>query len=1337
MSNLDLEKTFSHIKDAFQTIDLRAAYYFYNDRWEYIMSSLRFTNNTKEELSLIHKKLDAEFQTPSFKIEFKSLDIHEFKEYWKEICESAKRNLKEITTDTVKSVINNVESGNTSIYLLDRDKLYNTIQFTIEFNSLNKLHHKRFQFIQEELFDKGRKDIYHIIEKALQIQNFSLNSPLYSIVLLPIYVEIKDLVFINNYLSGDVTFHKFYEDWKLHFLLNSVEVKSDEHKEFLLSTDREKIKWFDYKDLSINKFKIRFTVHYDKIRINSSLELYNICCRLSSPDFDDFLIDFKVQLKDVYQNIKYIELIPESLLKIIKPLLKINTLDRLGSRNQSKKIIRRMIKNQIEELKNIFLENMNWLMSNGNVGIMKDFFLSAANRRDVYYNNDFAELVVSASDTIIKSEIIEDIDVKASLNDLLIKYNYNLIYQCKLYYYGKRLAELREEIKLLFDEIFEKYPQIIEHSEFDGRGRILLDSPKFWSEIKIDIPNSYLFCESYFFRNNSSLFNFHVIHILFYSSSRPERIWDEITPKQKEIFIQLLNKISDIKDLEIIEYNLPENLISKLKKKIDTDKISKSELFIKKKKKFKIIGIEGETDKFKFSDLNIFIGKNNRGKTVSLTKNFIKLSDSQKVFNNQEAVNEFHQKYPQFSTYELYYIPHNREIDEPIGRKSDLKEGLIEVLNNLRKLNTKDYLKDEPIDIEDRNNEIHSNSWKIPNFLEIIDIFSIDLDNTDDLMREDINIIDKGKSLFTKFNQIWESWKAKVELFFDDIEVRTVEDLGRGGRHKITFYDKWMQREISNWKSFGSGTQQLLNLIFIIEFIKICPSVVYGRLIEEINNGNFNTVFDDYVKEIYTNRIIFLDEPEVSLHPSLQRKFFNYLNECSQTLQIFIATQSPFFLDINNFNDLMGNTIYVTLCKKEETGDFVKQKITKENKILIINEIFDYNHLETAFYLSKNNFEDLMITDNNRNFQLLTLKMIDKLIGDRKKYDPDYSKLLNLGTYDEENNSRLIQNAIFLSIEPNIINLNNKSDVLNECQKLFLYQIHNNEFKSTNEKMRFKATCGSNWNIKTCINSKILSYTEKQSINLSKKIKGKLDNLENEGKEILKHSSIILFPENTLPYQILEYLINYSKEKNIIIIGGMEHIQLSRLKDYINNFVKNYPNDFVKPIDFDDINSIPKFDDNIYLNQAIVINSNGKFSFQVKNIPVSKFGKRIEGIPIIPNPKFSKFITSVGNLSVFICKDFLVNYEVIDKWMDKNNITTILVPSFTELVNPFIYKFGNIIRKKYNKGKTIAFVNIAEYGGSGIFNLSYERRYEPGKDSLFKDHEEECKYFIKDLPRDQ
>jgi hypothetical protein len=1272
--------------------------------------------------------LEEDFNTKNFKIEFKALELRNFDEYWKEIWESGERKIDKISNGMFSARINDVYSRRTSNYLLEVDKDYNTIQFKIEFNKSNIKHHKRFQFIKKELMEKGRKEIYPLIRKSLQIQNFNLNSPLYSIILFPLYIKIEDLVYTNNYLSGDVFFHKIYEGSKLHFILESALENSDEHTEFLLSTERDKIKWYRYKDLSDEVFKIRFTVHFEKIVIKQSPAYHKIICRLQSPDFDLFLLDYNILLKEIYKDIKNIEKIPNSILQLIEPLLKINLLDHSRAEKKSEKIIENLINNGIEELKDIILDNIDWLKSEKNLRLLNDFFSSAANRGASHYNNYFANLIVQACDKIIKSQILEDIDVRSKFNDLLIRFNYNLYFRCKVYYYGKRLAEKRGEIKLLMDEIFEKYPQSLENIEYDRKGKVSLDFPKFWCEIKLNIPNSHFICEVHFFRNNSSIFNFHVIHILFYSSLKEKSNWYNMKYEQKEKLIQFLDRLSAIQDLEIIEYNLPSSIDSKLKKKSKTDEISKSELYLKEKKKFKIIGIKGN-DEYMFSDLNILIGKNNTGKTLLLTKIFEKLMDfNNRIYDNQEAFNEFQRKYSEFHAYELYYIPNNREIDKPIGKKSDLKEGLIQVITNLMNLMSQDFLKKEPINIENRNNENSSNLWKIPNFLQIIDIFSVDVESTEKLTHEDTELIDYGKSLFKKFNQIWKSWKSQIESFFEEIEINRIQDLGRSGKYKIPFYNKWRKKEISNWKSFGSGTQQLLNLIFLIEFLKICPSIRHKELLEEIKTGNFDTAFDENVKEIHINRIILIDEPDVSLHPSLQRRFFNYLNESSQILQIFVATQSPFFLDINNFKDLLGNTIFVTLCKKDEIGQYSRQKIHNNNKILIIDQLFDYNHLETAFYLSKNNFEDLMITEDNRDFYLLSLEMINDLIYKRREYDPDYSNLLNLGTFDEQYDARLIQNAIFLSLEPNIVNLNENNGI-NECEKIFLYQLHNNEFKHTHEKMRFKATCASHWDIKTCINSNVLVYTKEESISLTQKISKKLNKIQNEGGELQNNNSIMLFPENTLPYRILDSLIDFAKKNNIIIVGGMEHIKLRKFKDFINQNSQIISNNFIRSYNFDNIDSFPNINDDSYINQAVIINSNGRYSFQIKNIPVAKSGTPIEGIPLIPIPKYFKFKTSVGNVALFICKDFLVNYEVIDKWMDKYEIKILLVPSFTYLVNPFIYKFGNIMRKRKNENKTIAFVNLAEYSGSGIFNPSYERIYEPGNEILFKLHEEDCKEF--------
>ena len=81
--------------------------------------------------------------------------------------------------------------------------------------------------------------------------------------------------------------------------------------------------------------------------------------------------------------------------------------------------------------------------------------------------------------------------------------------------------------------------------------------------------------------------------------------------------------------------------------------------------------------------------------------------------------------------------------------------------------------------------------------------------------------------------------------------------------------------------------------------------------------------------------------------------------------------------------------------------------------------------------------------------------------------------------------------------------------------------------------------------------------------------------------------------------------------------------------------------------------------------------------------------------------------------------------------MEINDIDILVVPSFTQLMNPFRSKLYDIVSNEKNKNKIFIFANVAKYGGSGIYNFSNRREYEPGKESILISYVEDYKpYFI-------
>ena len=116
----------------------------------------------------------------------------------------------------------------------------------------------------------------------------------------------------------------------------------------------------------------------------------------------------------------------------------------------------------------------------------------------------------------------------------------------------------------------------------------------------------------------------------------------------------------------------------------------------------------------------------------------------------------------------------------------------------------------------------------------------------------------------------------------------------------------------------------------------------------------FNIV--DSLYDSSENNVILIDEPEISLHPDLQRKLFKLLVEYSKDKQIIISTHSPYFVDWNVF----ANRGKVIRFKKEQDSIRIYE-LSESTKVNIKNILKDANN---PHILSLNSNEIFFLNDN-------------------------------------------------------------------------------------------------------------------------------------------------------------------------------------------------------------------------------------------------------------------------------------------------------------------------------------------------------------------------------------
>lgn len=112
----------------------------------------------------------------------------------------------------------------------------------------------------------------------------------------------------------------------------------------------------------------------------------------------------------------------------------------------------------------------------------------------------------------------------------------------------------------------------------------------------------------------------------------------------------------------------------------------------------------------------------------------------------------------------------------------------------------------------------------------------------------------------------------------------------------------------------------------------------------------------DALYDSANNDIVTIDEPELSLHPALQRRLFDLILKYSRNRQIIIFTHSPFFI---GWEAIINGAEFARVCKeKDETKIY---QLSKNSKECISKFIEDQHNLRTlgleateAFFLDDN-----------------------------------------------------------------------------------------------------------------------------------------------------------------------------------------------------------------------------------------------------------------------------------------------------------------------------------------------------------------------------------------------
>ncbi len=258
---IDFLKTLHVLQDSYKIIDFRSALYKKGGEWYPILTIIRFSNEEKEQLEKKYDELNLKrYKTDNFEVIYRALDILNWEQNLKEIYKNIDQFSEECPFDKLDARLNTSRSR---FWMTENEvKVYNIINFYCTLSHPQE-HHKSFSFLNKEIVKIGENNIYNVLNRIFQLDHYDINVGLYFSFVLPLYIKFSNLKSIKDVLSGEIEYHKIFNNSIVFYRIFSRPMLREEYfiglKEFQINFNDK-----NTKNLSEDYFKTSFNFDFSK-----------------------------------------------------------------------------------------------------------------------------------------------------------------------------------------------------------------------------------------------------------------------------------------------------------------------------------------------------------------------------------------------------------------------------------------------------------------------------------------------------------------------------------------------------------------------------------------------------------------------------------------------------------------------------------------------------------------------------------------------------------------------------------------------------------------------------------------------------------------------------------------------------------------------------------------------------------------------------------------------------------------------------------------------------------------------------------------------------------------